>query len=349
MYISLMFLKTHINIPDFNDVHYTFAASFKKNILTDMKILVNDGIEPIGREMLENAGFTVDLNKIEQAVLIHKLNDYDAICVRSATKIRKELIDACPNLKAIGRGGVGLDNIDVEYARSKGIAVINTPGASSRSVAELAMAHFLSLSRFLQRSNREMPVNGDSQFNQLKKAFAAGSELEGKTMGIIGFGRIGQEMARCALGMGMNVLATDPYIQRATIAIGPEGLGIDVEIITVPLEDVLVDSDYISLHTPSVGKPVIGKEEFAQMQDGVILVNCSRGDVLDEDALLNALESGKVAGVGLDVFNNEPAPRKDLLMHPNVSLSPHIGAATNEAQNKIGAELASKLIEALKK
>lgn len=313
-----------------------------------MKILINDGIEPIGKELLENAGFTVDLNRIGQDNLINRLNEYDAICVRSTTKLTKELIDAAPNIKAIGRGGVGLDNIDVAYARSKGIEVINTPGASSRSVAELTMAHILTLSRFLQHSNRQMPLTGDTNFAGLKKSFSGGLELEGKTLGIIGFGRIGRETARCALGMGMNVLAADPNIPKAKVVIGPEGLGIVVEVNTVSIEDILEDADYITLHTPSIGKPILGHEQFAKMKDGVIIVNCSRGDVLDEDALLDALESGKIAGVGLDVFNNEPTPRKELLIHPRVSLTPHIGASTIEAQNKIGAELAIRLIEFLK-
>ncbi len=312
-----------------------------------MKILVNDGIEPIGKQLLEAAGFTVDTHKIEQADLPSRLNEYDAICVRSATKVRKDLIDACPNLKAIGRGGVGLDNIDVEYAKSKGIAVINTPAASSRSVGELAMAHMLSLSRFLYQSNREMPQNGDTQFNDLKKAYAKGIELEGKTMGIVGFGRIGQETAKCALGMGMDVLAVDPYVSEVTLAIGPSALGFEVDITTVNMEDMLADADYISLHIPSVGKPILGAEEFAKMKDGVIIINCSRGGTIDEDALLEALNSGKVAAAGLDVFDNEPTPRKDILSHPRISLTPHIGASTEEAQNKIGQELAEKMIAAL--
>ncbi len=312
-----------------------------------MKILVNDGIEPIGKELLENAGYTVDMNKISQEDLINRLNEYDAICVRSATKVTKEIIDACPNLKAIARGGVGLDNIDVEFARSKGIAVINTPGASSRSVAELAMAHILTLSRFLHESNRQMPLSGNSRFNDLKKAFAQGNELEDKTLGIIGFGRIGQELARCALGMGMNVLATDPFIAKATLAIGPVGLGIYVDVATVDFNDVLEDADFISLHTPSLGKPVLDQEAFSKMKDGVVIINCSRGDVIDEVALLASLDSGKVAAAGLDVFQNEPTPDKALLSHPKVSLTPHIGASTKEAQYKIGVELATKLIKAL--
>ncbi len=313
-----------------------------------MRILVNDGIEPIGKKLLNEAGFEVDTNKIEQADLPQKLNAYDAICVRSATKVRKELIDACPNLKAIGRGGVGLDNIDVDYARSKGIAVINTPAASSRSVAELAMAHMLSLSRFLYQSNRNMPATGDTAFNDLKKAYAKGSELEGKTLGIIGFGRIGQEMARVGLGLGMNIVAVDPYVSEANVKVGPDTLGFFTDIKTTDMDTLLGTSDYISLHIPSVGDPILGSKEFTKMKHGVFIVNASRGGTIDEDALLQALDSGKVSAAGLDVFDNEPTPRRDILSHPRISLTPHIGASTEEAQNKIGEELAQRLIAALK-
>lgn len=313
-----------------------------------MRILVNDGIEPIGKKLLNEAGFEVDTNKIEQADLLHKLNAYDAICVRSATKVRKELIDACPNLKAIGRGGVGLDNIDVEYAKTKGIAVINTPAASSRSVAELAMAHMLSLSRFLYQSNRSMPATGDSAFNDLKKAYAKGSELEGKTLGIIGFGRIGQEMARVGLGLGMNIVAVDPYVSEANVKVGPDKLGFSADIKTSDMDTLLGVSDYISLHIPSVGDPILGSKEFTKMKQGVFIVNASRGGTIDEVALLQALDSGKVSAAGLDVFDNEPTPRRDILSHPRISLTPHIGASTEEAQNKIGEELAQRLIAALK-
>jgi D-3-phosphoglycerate dehydrogenase len=313
-----------------------------------MKILVNDGIEPIGKRLLEEAGFEVDTNKIEQADLPARLNEYDAICVRSATKVRKDLIDACPNLKAIGRGGVGIDNIDVDYATSKGIAVVNTPAASSRSVGELAMAHMLSLSRFLYQSNRNMPTDGDTKFNDLKKAYAKGAELEGKNLGVIGLGRIGQETARVGLGMGMNIIATDPYVKEASVTVGPSNLGFRTTITTTDMDTLLSKSDYISLHIPSVGKAILGKEEFAKMKDGVFIVNASRGGTIDEDALLEALNSGRVAAAGLDVFDNEPTPRKDILVHPRISLTPHIGASTEEAQNKIGEELAQRIISALK-
>ena len=312
-----------------------------------MKILVNDGIEPIGKQLLEAAGFEVDMNKIDQSDLINKLPEYDAICVRSATKVRKELIDACPNLKAIGRGGVGLDNIDVEYAKSKGIAVINTPAASSRSVGELAMAHMLGLSRFLHLANRQMPETGNTQFNELKKAYSKGAELEGKTLGIIGLGRIGMETARCGLGMGMNIVAYDPFVSEVTLHVGPRALEFQTTIQTESLDKLLATADYISLHIPSVGKAILGKEEFEKMKTGVFVINCSRGGTIDEDALIHALNSGKVAAAGLDVFDNEPTPRMDILIHPRISLTPHIGASTEEAQNKIGEELAQKLIAAL--
>lgn len=312
-----------------------------------MKILVNDGIEPIGKQLLEAAGFEVDMNKIDQSDLINKLPEYDAICVRSATKVRKELIDACPNLKAIGRGGVGLDNIDVEYAKSKGIAVINTPAASSRSVGELAMAHMLGLSRFLHLANRQMPETGNTQFNELKKAYSKGAELEGKTLGIIGLGRIGMETAKCGLGMGMNIVAYDPFVSEVTLHVGPRALEFQTTIQTESLDKLLATADYISLHIPSVGKAILGKEEFEKMKTGVFVINCSRGGTIDEDALIHALNSGKVAAAGLDVFDNEPTPRMDILSHPRISLTPHIGASTEEAQNKIGEELAQKLIAAL--
>ncbi|MGB4960012.1 MAG: NAD(P)-dependent oxidoreductase, partial [Saprospiraceae bacterium] len=211
-----------------------------------MKILVNDGIEPIGKKLLEEAGFTVDTDKIEQADLPNRLNEYVAICVRSATKVRKELIDACPNLKAIGRGGVGMDNIDVEYAQSKGIAVINTPAASSRSVAELVMAHMLGLSRFLHLSNRQMPGDGHFKFNDLKKNYAKGIELEGKTLGVIGLGRIGQEAARVGFGMGMDVLPVDPYVNEVTVSVGAAKLGFSTTIKTVSLDEMLSKADYIT-------------------------------------------------------------------------------------------------------
>lgn len=312
-----------------------------------MKILINDGIHPSGQKLLEEAGFEVNTNKVAQEDLPEMLKIYDAICVRSATKVRTDLIDLCPNLKAIGRGGVGLDNIDVDHARSKGIHVINTPAASSRSVAELVFSHMLGLARFLHDANRKMPSEGDSNFKGLKKAYAKGSELSGKTLGIIGFGRIGQETASIALGMGMNVVPVDPYMESANVSFGPSFAKASCEIKTALMDDMLAQADFISLHIPFLGQPVLSTDEFGKMKDGVIIVNASRGGTIDEDALIAAIDSGKVARAGLDVFENEPTPRKDLLAHDKISLSPHTGASTNEAQEKIGIELAEKLIKAL--
>lgn len=313
------------------------------------KILANDGIDPIGKKLLEEAGFTVDTETVPQDQLIAALQNYDGITVRSATKVRKELIDACPNLKLIGRGGVGMDNIDVDYAKSKGVAVVNTPAASSLSVAELVFSHLFTGVRFLQDANRKMPVEGSEKFNDLKKAYAKGSELRGKTIGIIGFGRIGRATASVALGLGMDVLAYDlfPFSGNITLNL-TQGINVDIPVKTVSLEEVIANSDFISLHTPFADKPILGMEEFAAMKDGVGIVNCSRGGTIDESALLDALNSGKVAFAGLDVFDNEPTPNGDLLSHPKISLTPHIGASTNEAQERIGTELANLIIDHFK-
>jgi D-3-phosphoglycerate dehydrogenase len=313
------------------------------------RILANDGIDPIGKDLLEKAGFQVDTNHIPQAELSEGLKNYDAITVRSATKVRKELIDACPNIKLIGRGGVGMDNIDVDYAREKGLAVVNTPAASSLSVAELVFAHLFTGIRFLQDSNRKMPVEGNTKFNDLKKAYAKGIELHGKKIGIIGFGRIGRETAKVALGLGMDVLAYDLFEIPSELELVLSGnVLVNCPINAVSVEQLIKESDFISLHVPFSEKPVLGKEEFARMKDGVGVVNCSRGGTIDEDALLEALNSGKVGFAGLDVFDNEPTPRQDLLTHPNVSLTPHIGASTNEAQERIGTELANLIIDFFK-
>jgi D-3-phosphoglycerate dehydrogenase len=313
------------------------------------RILANDGIDPIGKELLEKAGFQVDTNHIPQAELLEGLKNYDAITVRSATKIRKDLIDACPNVKLIGRGGVGMDNIDVDYAREKGLAVVNTPAASSLSVAELVFAHLFTGIRFLQDANRKMPVEGNTRFNDLKKAYAKGIELRGKKIGIIGFGRIGRETAKVALGLGMDVLAYDLFEIPTELELVLGGnVRVNCPINAVSVEQLIKESDFISLHVPFSEKPVLGKEEFAIMKNGAGVVNCSRGGTIDEDALLEALNSGKVAFAGLDVFDNEPTPRQDLLSHPNVSLTPHIGASTNEAQERIGTELANLIIDFFK-
>jgi len=313
------------------------------------KILANDGIDAQGKALLEKAGFTVITEKVAQENLAQAINEqhYVGLTVRSATKVRKDVIDACPGLKLIGRGGVGMDNIDVEYARSKGIEVVNTPAASSHSVAELVFAHLFNAVRFLYDSNRQMPATGETQFETLKKKYAKGMELKGKTIGIIGFGRIGQAVAKIALGCGMKVVAFDPYLKEALLKLEIQGLQeeVSVRIGTISMEDLLAQSDMISMHVP--GGKVITKKEIDQMKNGVILVNAARGGVIDEHDLVEGLNSGKIAHAGLDVFENEPTPSKALLLHPKISLTPHIGAATEEAQERIGIELADLIISKL--
>ncbi len=318
-----------------------------------MKILANDGLSSSGQQKLEEAGFEVETEKVEQEQLAQAINDkgYVGLLVRSATKVRQDLIDACPNLKFIGRGGVGLDNIDVEYAKEKGITVENTPGAPSQSVAELILGHMFTVSRSLHDANRQMPTKGSTDFKALKKQYGKGKELRGKTLGIIGFGRIGQYTAQYALGCGMKVIAHDPFVNKATLTVEIHGLNepVQVDINTTSLEEVLQTSDHISLHVPKQkdGNAVIGKEEIAKMKDGVSLINAARGGVIDEDALLEGLNSGKLGHCALDVFENEPTPKEELLQHPALSLTPHIGAATLEAQERIGVELADKIIQTL--
>ena len=313
-----------------------------------IKILANDGIHPDGKLLLEDAGYEVDTDKIPQDQLVDQLPAYDAVIVRSATKIRKDLIDACPNLKIIARAGVGLDNIDTDYARSKGIAVYNTPAASSHSVAELAFAHIFNLARHLHRSNREMPVKGNTDFKQLKKSYSTGFELRGKTLGILGFGRIGQAVARVGMGLGMKILPVDLYVDDATISVemfSTEKTSISAKMHTVSMEMMLAQSDVISIHIPFSGdEALIKKEELSKMKSSAILINASRGGIIDEQDLLDALENGTIAGAALDVFDNEPTPRAELLNHSKISVSPHIGASTIEAQGNIGKELADKII-----
>ena len=315
-----------------------------------MKILANDGISQSGIDALEKDGFEVITTKVAQNQLENFINEnnIDVILVRSATQVRQELIEACPSIKLIGRGGVGMDNIDVEYARENGVHVINTPAASSSSVAELVFAHLFGMVRFLHQANREMPLEGDSRFKDLKKQFAGGTELRGKTLGIIGFGRIGKEVAKIALGVGMKVIATDAFVVKTIINVPfYNGKSIDIEIETEPLNEVLKQSDFITLHVPNQKEYIIAEKQFNLMKDGVGIVNAARGGVLNEVALVNAIESGKVQFAALDVFESEPNPEIQLLMNPKISLTPHIGAATVEAQDRIGTELANQIIELL--
>ena len=315
------------------------------------KVLANDGISQSGIDTLEAAGFEVITQKVAQEQLANVINEKDinVLLVRSATTARKELIDSCPNLKLIGRGGVGMDNIDVEYAREKGLHVINTPAASSASVAELVFAHLFGMVRFLFDANRNMPLEGDTRFKELKKSYGAGIELRGKKIGIIGFGRIGREVAKIALGQGMVVLAHDPFCEAAKIDLDfYDGQKVSFDIKTIDLKEVYKNADFITVHVPFQGEPLITKKEIEMMKDNVGLINAARGGVIDELDLLDALESGKVKFAGLDVFVNEPTPSIKVLMSHQISMSPHIGAATLEAQDRIGTELADQVEKLLK-
>jgi len=325
------------------------SSKYKNTI--KMKVLANDGISKSGIKALEKGGFEVITTKVAQEQVANYINKnaISVLLVRSATKVRQDIIDNCPTLKVIGRGGVGMDNIDVDYAREKGIHVINTPASSSESVAELVFAHLFSGVRFLHDANRNMPLEGDSNFEGLKKAYANGIELKGKTLGIIGFGKIGKAVAKIGLGLGMRVIASDKFVGNAEIKVDfYNGQFINVDIVTEPMEDILKHSDFISLHVPAQDGYVIGKDEFEQMKDGVGIVNASRGGVINEVELIEALDNGKVLFAGLDVFEEEPTPAVQVLMHPKISLTPHIGAATLEAQDRIGIELAEQIISLLK-
>jgi len=316
-----------------------------------MKVLANDGVSQSGITALEKEGFEVLTTTVAQDQLVNYINDQEisVLLVRSATKVRTDIIDNCPSLKIIGRGGVGMDNIDVAYAREKGLHVINTPAASSGSVAELVFAHLYGSVRFLHDANRNMPLEGDSKFKNLKKAYAGGIELRGKTLGIIGIGRIGQATAKIAIGVGMNVVAYDPFMEEVDIPLDFfDGQSVNVKLKTITKEDVLKQADFVTLHVPAQKEYVIGKKEIEQMKDGAGLINAARGGVVDEVALVDALEKGKLGFAGLDVFENEPNPAIKVLMNNKISLTPHIGAATGEAQDRIGQELADQIISILK-
>ena len=315
-----------------------------------MKILANDGISDSGKEKLEEYGFDVDLTKVSQEQLVTYINEnqISTILVRSATQVRADIIDNCPSLKIIGRGGVGMDNIDVEYAKSKGINVINTPAASSKSVAELVFSHLFGCVRFLHESNRSMPLEGDTKFKELKKSYAGGSELSGKTLGIIGFGRIGQEVAKIAIGVGMNVIFYDKFNDQANIKLDFfDGQNLSFKLKSSTFDELLNNSDYISVHIPASKEYIIDSDQFAKMKNGVGLLNLSRGGIINEEELIKNIESGKISFAGIDTFEGEPNPSMKILMNSNVSLTPHIGAATGEAQDRIGVELADKINDIL--
>lgn len=316
------------------------------------RILANDGISAAGKEIMVNAGHEVVTDTIAQDDLMTQLHSFDGIIVRSATKVRKELIDACPNLKFIGRAGVGMDNIDVDYARSVGRQVSNTPAASSASVGELAIAHMFTVARFLQRSNQELPAQGADGFKSLKKAYSKGVELKGKTLGVIGAGRIGMETMKLGVGLGMKVICTDITEREVSIELDLASENVEGTVIAkipfVSKDELLTQSDYISLHIPFTGSAAIGSAEFSKMKNGTALINCARGGTVDEVALLDALNSGKVAYAGVDVFEKEPTENMALLQHPNTSVTPHIGGSTVEAQDRIGIEMANTVVDFFK-
>ena len=295
------------------------------------RILVTDGMDKGALADLRNAGFEVVEQFYAPEELGKALQEFDGVVIRSATKVRKNHIDEAlvtGRLKLIVRGGVGVDNIDVAYAEEHGIAVRNTPRASSNSVAELAMAHMFSCARFISVAGQTM-----REGKWEKKAYGKGIELRGKTLGVIGYGRIGKSLGDMAQALGMNVLAYDIY------------KNLDWESETMhyaEMDDILAKADFISVHTPAVpGKPLICAETIAKMKDGAVIINTSRGANVDEDALLEALNSGKLRAAGLDVWAEEPATNSALYTHPCVSCTPHIGAATKEAQARVGAEVVS--------
>ena len=317
-----------------------------------MKVLANDGISQNAVDILNRNGFVLYLDKIEQNDLTNfiNLNKITVLLVRSATKVRKDIIDNCKSLKIIGRGGVGMDNIDVEYAKAKGILVINTPAASSNSVAELVFAHLFSGSRFLFDSNRNMPLEGEKKFKVLKKNYSNGIELRNKNLGIVGLGKIGREVARIGFGLGMNILGFDKFIEEKSIDINFNNENAyTFKINLISFDEILENSDFLTLHVPAQKNFLIGKEEFKKMKNGTSIINASRGGIIDEQELIKNLDNGKIKFAGLDTFENEPTPSLSILMHPKISLTPHIGAATSEAQKRIGEELAKQICDFYKK
>jgi D-3-phosphoglycerate dehydrogenase / 2-oxoglutarate reductase len=312
-----------------------------------MKVLANDGISQAGADKLAQGGIELLDNRVAQEQLQDFINqnNVEVLLVRSATKVRKDLIDACPSLKIIGRGGVGMDNIDVDYARSKGLHVINTPAASSIAVAELVFAHFLGMARYLHEANREMPLEGETDFNDLKKSYSKATELKGKTLGVLGMGRIGQEVMKIGIALGMKVIAYNRTPKTATIKLDFfDGQSVDFNITSSDFEEVLKTADFISINIAKSNSYLIDEKEFKMMKDGVILANTARGGAINEANLLQAIELEKVRAAALDVFETEPNPPVHLLMNPALSLSPHLGGNTLEAQERIGTELAEQII-----
>jgi D-3-phosphoglycerate dehydrogenase len=312
------------------------------------KILANDGIAANGKKLLEDANFevvTVNVAANQLAAYINR-ESISVLLVRSATRVNKELLDSCPGLELIGRIGSGLDNIEVNHAKKLGIAVLNTPGSGAQSVAELVFAHLLGGARNLHESNRNMPLEGDLNFKALKKTYANGTEVAGKTLGIIGMGNIGKAVARIGAGLGMDICYHDPNINTVSIPFSLLNGKFSTDLIfsSTSLETVLNQSDFVSLNLPYQEKTLIGKREFGLMKPGSALINTARGGLVDEVALLEALDTGHIKFAALDVFESEPNPEIQLLMRPELSLSPHIGGSTPEAQERASTEIAQRII-----
>lgn len=309
-----------------------------------MHILINDGLSATAISELEKNEHVVKNISVAASQLANYINEnkIEALIVRSATKVTREVLEACPNLKLVIRAGIGIDNIDVAAAKELGITVENTPGVSSRSVAELVMAHIYTGYRHLHDANRNMPLEGDMRFNGLKKSYADAYEVNGKTIGVLGFGSIGKEVAKLAYANGMHVVTVKRKNSANKLQLDfADGQHIEIKVPMFSLEEVLKQSDIISIHTPALGNYLIGSDEIEKMKDGASIINTARGGLLDEKAALEALEKAKLGFVALDTFENEPKPQIQTLMHPNISLSPHIGGATKEAHERIGLKVVS--------
>ena len=312
-----------------------------------MKVLANDGISQNSKKELIDLNFKIFDTKIDQSELIKYINrnHIEIILVRSATIINSEILNNCKSIKLIGRAGVGLDNIDLISAKKNNVRVFNTPNASSISVAELVISHLLSANRNLHITNRSMPLNGETKFKEIKSHSSECKEVMFKTLGIIGLGRIGQEVAKRAFSLGMNVIAFDKKIEKIKIHLDHiKNQNIIFDLKTSSLNNVLKESDFITLHIPKINdKPFIGRDEFDTMKKGVGIVNTSRGGLIDESELIKFLNNKKVSFAALDVYENEPVPNIQLLMHDKISLSPHIGGSTVEAQERIGDEIVKEI------
>ena len=296
-----------------------------------MKVLANDGLEISAINEIKKNGISIETNHLDKEALIENIKDYDVLVVRSATKVTSEVLEAGAkgNLKLVIRAGVGIDNIDLDYAEKVGIKVRNTPNASSDSVAELALGHMFSVARHIAVANYTMR-NGQWNKKQYK-----GSEIAGKILGIIGMGRIGKALAGKAEALGMKIIYADVLGKQDNLAYE-----------FMDLDNLLKVSDYVSLHVPydKDKGALISSREISMMKDGAVIINCSRGKVVDEEALLEGLNSGKLAGAGIDVFEQEPSKNTELINHERVSVTPHIGASTKEAQERIGKEVAAIVI-----